>query len=308
MLKNLGLRKLAVSMVSLFLIGIIYLMPSKDNVSISESVNYIDPENLRTVYLLDNNNYLAEVSAFISSNQVEEEIKEKLEIMTIGIKDDKKHKDFKGILPLNTKINSVTVKDGECTVDFSKELLDVKKEDEEHLIEAIVFAITSTDKIDKVRITVENESLIKLPSGKKIPEILDRSYGINKIYDINSISNLTKTTIYFSSNASGLNYYVPVTKVSNNNEEKVLVIVSELKSSILYQSNLTSYLNSKAKLKKYEKEEEVMKLTFDDKIFESIYDKNILEEVVYSVGKSIKENYDVNEVMFYVEDELITKF
>ena len=47
---------------------------------------------------------------------------------------------------------------------------------------------------------------------------------------------------------------------------------------------------------------------FNDKIFYSMYDKNILEEVVYTIGKSVKDNYDVNEVVFYVGDEVITKY
>ena len=33
--------------------------------------------------------------------------------------------------------------------------------------------------------------------------------------------------------------------------------------------------------------------------------QNILEEVEYSISLSVKDNYDVNEVIFYVDDNLI---
>ena len=105
-----------------------------------------------------------------------------------------------------------------------------------------------------------------------------------------------------------MEYYVPVTKINNSNDEKVNIIVNELKSSILYQSNLSSYLNSKVELQKYEKEKEVMNLTFNDKIFDNIYDNNILEEVVYTIGRSVIDSYeDVSEVVFNVNDKEILK-
>ena len=141
-----------------------------------------------------------------------------------------------------------------------------------------------------------------------LPSVLDRSYGINKDYDINSLYGLTKTTIYYTSKQDDLTYYVPVTKITNDETEKVTIIVNELKSSLLYQSNLSSYLSSKAELKKFEKIEDVMTLTFNDKIFDSIYDQNILEEVSYTIGMSVLENYDVSKVSFYVDDKEILVF
>ena len=177
------------------------------------------------------------------------------------------------------------------------------------MVEAIIYTLTSESEVKEVILKVEGKVLERLPnSNKLLPNVFDRSYGINKNYDINNLYDLTKTTVYYIGEDSGNSYYVPVTKVTNSNDDKISVIVSELKSSILYQSNLSSYLNSKAELINYEKEENVMKLTFNDKIFYSMYDKNILEEVVYTIGKSVKDNYNVDEVMFYVGDEMITKY
>ncbi len=309
MLKKMSLRKIAVTSVSLFLVAIIYLFPSNDKLNINKSISYVDEEDFEVVYLIDKNNYVSEVSIALDNDVFEEKLKEKLEILTDNKKSDKLPKGFKSVIPGNTKVLSLEVKDDIVTVDFSKELLSVSSMDEEKLIEAIVYTLTEEESISKVIIKVEGKVLERLPnSNKLLPNVLDRTYGINKNYDINNLYNLTKTTIYYSGEEDGIKYYVPVTKITNNNDEKVTVIVNELKSSLLYQSNLSSYLSNKAQLKKYELEEEVMNLTFNDKIFDSIYDKNILEEVVYTIGKSIKENYNVKSVVFYVDDDEITSF
>lgn len=309
MLKKMSLRKIAVTSVSLFLVAIIYLFPSNDKLNINKSISYVDEEDFEVVYLIDKNNYVSEVSIALDNDVFEEKLKEKLEILTDNKKSDKLPKGFKSVIPGNTKVLSLEVKDDIVTVDFSKELLSVSSMDEEKLIEAIVYTLTEEESISKVIIKVEGKVLERLPnSNKLLPNVLDRTYGINKNYDINNLYNLTKTTIYYSGEEDGIKYYVPVTKITNNNDEKVTVIVNELKSSLLYQSNLSSYLSNRAQLKKYELEEEVMNLTFNDKIFDSIYDKNILEEVVYTIGKSIKENYNVKSVVFYVDDDEITSF
>ena len=203
----------------------------------------------------------------------------------------------------------MNVKDNLCTIDFSKEFLSISASLEEKLIEAVVYTLTSESEITEVIIKVEGSILERLPnSNKLLPNKFDRSYGINKEYDINSLYDLTKTTIYYVGEDEGDTYYVPVTKINNDNSEKISIIVNELKSSLLYQSNLGSYLSSKATLEDYKVEEEVMKLTFNDKIFDSMYDKNILEEVVYTIGKSVKENYSVSKVIFYVDDKEVTEF
>ena len=70
---------------------------------------------------------------------------------------------------------------------------------------------------------------------------------------------------------------------------------------------MTEFLNFNTKLEKYELKDNNMYLTFNDYILDSIEDKNILEEVIYSISLSISDNYNVNEVVFMIGDEEITK-
>ncbi len=98
------------------------------------------------------------------------------------------------------------------------------------MIEAIIYSLTEIKDIKKIKILVEGKPLTNLPnSNKKLPEYLDKSYGINKIYNIDSIKETTKTTIYYLSKNKDYYYYVPVTKVSNEKTERVEIIIKELK-------------------------------------------------------------------------------
>ena len=80
-----------------------------------------------------------------------------------------------------------------------------------------------------------------------------------------------------------------------------------MKSSLVFESNLSSYLASSVELEDYEIKENTMNLTFNNKIFDDLDSKKILEEVKYPISLSIKDNYDVDEVVFYVSDEEILK-
>lgn len=308
MLKRFGFRKLAVTTTALFVIGLLYFFPTKE-LNVNKNITYYEESDFSEVFLLDKNNFVSEVSVISNETDLIEKLKNKMELLIKKDNNEKVPSSFKGVIPSDTKVLSLSVENNICTIDFSKEILNVTNLMEEKMVEAIIYTLTSESEVKEVILKVEGKVLERLPnSNKLLPNVFDRSYGINKNYDINDLYDLTKTTVYYIGEDSGNSYYVPVTKVTNSNDDKISVIVSELKSSILYQSNLSSYLNSKAELINYEKEENVMKLTFNDKIFYSMYDKNILEEVVYTIGKSVKDNYNVDEVMFYVGDEMITKY
>ena len=136
--------------------------------------------------MLDNNNYLARTSVVVDNSDIELKAKELIDIL---IKDSKNENripsGFRGIIPSSTEILSLEYKDGIIKVNFSKELLDVKKEYEEKVIEAIIYTLTSIDDVKKVIIYIDGDILIKLPQTKiMLPSILDRSYGINKEYSL----------------------------------------------------------------------------------------------------------------------------
>lgn len=308
MLKKLGLRKLAVTTSALFIIGLIYLFPSNnEELKIEKNITYIEPDEIYEVYLVDQNDYVSMVTLPLDSTELIDILKEKIEYLIIdGKKQEEVPNGFKPIIPEGTEILDLKVEENTVTINFNENIKNIRQEDEEKMIEAIVYTLTNESNIDKVYIKINGETLERLPnSNKLLPIPLDRGYGINKFYDFNSLYGLTKTTIYYVSNNGDLTYYIPVTKVTNDDREKITVIIDELKSNVIYQSNLSSYLNANAELEEYEIIEDAMHLSFNDKIFDSLINQNILEEVEYSISLSVKDNYDVNEVIFYVNDNLI---
>ena len=155
-----------------------------------------------------------------------------------------------------------------------------------------------------VSILVEWDNIEEYPNSKeKINKILDKRIGINKNYDITSLNNINRVVIYYLENINDDLYYVPVTKYVNDDREKINIIIEELASSYIYESNLMSYLNSNVSLLEYEEKENIMSLNFNDYLFDG--NDKVLEEVLYSIAYSVFDNYDVSMVSFEVNGEII---
>ena len=52
---------------------------------------------------------------------------------------------------------------------------------------------------------------------------------------------------------------------------------------------------------------DILKLNFDESIYNDKNSNNILEEVIYTISLSANDNYDVEEVVFLVNDAEIYK-
>lgn len=298
---------------ALFALFLICLIPNTDEKvlkNIEQELNYINyTPNKSEIFLMDVNGYLARTTISINSNDVEGKAKEILETLIKGSAGESKVPNgFVGIIPSETKILSIEYKNNVLKVNFSKDILDIKKEMEEKLIEAICYNLTSIDGVDKIIIYVEGDILTKLPqTGINLPATLDRSFGINKEYNINSTKDLNMVTIYYITKYNNNEYYVPVTKYLNDDREKIQIIVDELTSSSTYNSNLMSYLNSNAKLLTISESVDSLDLVFNSYIFSDATEKEILEEVIYTICLSVRDNYDVETVSFQIEDEEIYK-
>lgn len=313
MLKEKSIRKILVSSVSLFAILLIYLIP-KDEIqtldNVKQELEYVNT-NVQTneIFLLNNHNMLAKTKIVVDSEDIESKAKEIINILIEGgIGENKIPSGFKSLLPSETKILSLKYENNLLKVNFSKDLLNISKEYEEKIIEALVFTLTEIDGIENIIIYIEGNILSKLPQTNIIlPSTLNRDFGINKQYDFESINDLTSVTIYYIDSYNDNFYYVPVTKYINDDREKITIVIEELTSSLNYNTNLMSFLNSNTKLLAVEQTIDTLDLTFNSYIFNSLEDKKILEEVIYTICLSIKDNYDVEEVVFKVNDEEIYK-
>lgn len=315
MLKKISIRKLIISFSALFTLFLIYLIPNNENdknklEDIPQELEYVNNDLVTSsVFLLDSYNMLGKTEVPVSSKDIESLAKELLEVLINGgANEDRIPNGFKSILPSDTKILSLKYDKDLIKVDFSKELLNTSKEMEEKVVEAIVYTLTSINGVNKVIIYVDGNILTKLPQTKiNLPSTLDRSFGINKEYDINSIKDINQVTIYYVNKNNDNYYYVPVTKYLNDDRDKIKIVIDELSGNSIYNTNLMSFLNSNAELISSEKKDDLMHLNFNEYIFSDIEEKNILEEVIYTISLSVCDNYDVKGVVFNVENEEIYK-
>lgn len=299
MIKKYTINKICVTSVSLFLLLMFYLVPStpESEVKIDKSIG--DKKEV-VVYLMDKDYYLGRMIEYASYDNIVDLVNKKLDILING---SDELNSFSPIIPKNTKVNSIKVNKNNIYIDFSKDILNVSKYNEELMIESIIYTITDINGIDNIYLSINKEPLKILPkSNKEIPYPLNRGYGINKKYDLDSLNNITKTTVYFNKSYDDVEYLVPITKVMNTTSEKIDIIIEELKSIVNAQYNLNSYIPNNLEVVSHEVNDDKMNLIFN----EFILDKEklvVLEEVKYAIAQSIFDNYNVKEVVFSTKEK-----
>lgn len=313
MLMKISIRKITVATLALGALLLLYLMPVSDDINyeLSREVSeYVYTNSIDVIYLMDSNDYIARTTIRGCDCDILEKAKNVIQGLIIeGENNNVIPNGFKAIIPSGTEVLELNLENKILNINFSRELLDINKEYEEKMIEAIVYSLTSIDGIDKVIIKVEGEVLTKLPNSNKIlSTILDKSYGINKSYDLVSTNDIESYTVYYVSNFNDNKYYVPITKyINSNKQDKIKVIIDELATSPIYETNLMSYLNSNINLIDYSLDDKTISLNFNDSILSDNTSDKILEEVIYTIGLSVMDNFSVEEVSILVNDEEIYK-
>lgn len=308
MLKKQIFKKSLITTAVLFSVFLMCLMPNKKlQKNMKQELSYVDDNlNKQVIYLLDSNNMIARTSVVMDNQDITLKAKELLNILIEDSSGENKiPSGFKGLIPSNTEILSIEYKNNLIKVNFNEYLLDVKKENEEKVIEAIIYTLTSIKEIKQVIIYINGDLLTILPKSKiNLPSTLDRSYGINKEYDLKTYKDVNKVTVYYLNKYNDNYYYVPVTKYLNDGREKIEIIIDQLANS---NNKLMSFLNNNTTLVSKRIEDKTMYLVFNQYIFDDFDSQNILEEVIYSINLSIDDNYDVEQVVFEYNDREIYK-
>ncbi len=306
MLRTKAIRKIFLTTLTLFILLTVFTITNYKNENVLRTnLEIEDIAGLKTnvIYLLNDEGLLVQDRVLLDGSSVEEKIEKLLINLTEGSTGSFAD-GLSKVIPKGTVVNNVMVGNKYVTIDFSKELLNVSEEKEKSMITAIVYSVMDLDDFLGVSILVEGDNLEEYPNSKeKINKILDKSIGINKNYDITSFNNINKVVIYYLENINDNLYYVPVTKYVNDDREKVNIIVEELASSYIYESNLMSFLNSNVSLIEYEEKDNIMSLNFNDYLFDG--NDKVLEEVLYSIAYSVFDNYDVSMVSFEVNGEIV---
>lgn len=310
MIKRFSIKKISKYTIILLVVFLFYLFPEKESYNLDMKVSKNVNINYHDIYLIDKNNYIAKTNIQVSSLKKDLLVDEIIELLKIdGKYQDKIPNGFRALLPCDTKLLGKEINNDMIILNFNSSLLDTRVENEEKIIESLIYSITSIDGINKVQIQIDGKPIDKLPkTGINIDKELTREYGINKIYDIDNIKGITKVTIYYINKKNNNDiYYIPVTKYINSDKDKIKIIIDELTSKFSFESNLMSYLNYNAKLINYNLSENEIDLNFNEYLFDSKQNQKVLEEVIYSISYSVMDNYKVNKVNFFINNEKITK-
>ena len=296
MIKLFSIRKILIASLLLLVALILYSYPEELDDNVIE--NKYDSIH---IYLIDSNNYVAMTSIISKENDFEYKLKTIIDGLTIG--SNNIPKGFSSIIPRDTKLIDYSLNEGLLKVNFSKEFLNVGVEDEDRMIQSIVYSLTTLDDVDKVMIFVEGSILDKLPnSHKRLDTYLDRSYGINKVIDIDKLSGSSCVTIYYLGKN---NSFVPVSYITNDNDDKIEIIVNSLKTNRFNSSNLSSHLDYQVELMNYERVDDEFFLNFSDSLLSSVYDGKLKEEVKYALSYSIFDTFNVENVVFMINSNKI---
>lgn len=298
MLRKKIIRKIYFTTLIVFVLFVISSFTINKNIS-NIKVEY--QTNLSGIYLLDDNGYLLEVNVVIKDN-----LMDSIPIIINNLKSSNRHySGLKGVIPNNTVLNNIKLKDGILTLDFNEELLNVNQDYEEKVIESIVYSFLNFKEINGVTITINGNTLTHLPkSNIKLNDILTKEFGINKEYSITSMKDIQKVILYYYEEKDNNKYYVPVTKYLNSEDDKIKIIIDNLKNDYLSKTNLMSYLNEKVKLEKYEYQNKIVTLTFANVLDFSM--DTLEEEVIYTLANSILDSTDIEKVIFMQNNSIIT--
>lgn len=305
MLKKSIIRRITITTLALLIFLITYLFPTQEETEqFKQTLNYNDIKQ-SAVYLIDDEQLVSRVNVMVNNSDTIKKMKEIINLLTLNSKESEYlPTPFCGLIPTGTTLKSLSLENGLLKLDFSKELLNTTKENERKMIEAIVYSLTELEEVKNILIFVEGEQLTELPFSKeKLPTLLDKNFGINKVFEIDSIKDTKKTTIYYGSKTEEVFYYVPITYVSNTNQEKVEIIIEKLKTSPLYESNLISYLNANAEITDYQIKENEIKLSFNKYLLDDLDNSNVIEEVQYTIFLSLRDTYNIETVEFDIQNE-----
>lgn len=270
-IKKYLIKKIAITTMSLFLLLLFILIPTKSNIKPTKT----KPINNKIIYLLDNDNYTSRVSYYYDELTIKEEIINRINILKNGLDN------FKSVIPKYVKLIDVKIEKNNVYLNFNKKFLNIKNI--KKTLECITYSLCEIDGIDNIYISVDNKMMDGMPLNKKI--------GINEEYNLDSFNDVDKTIIFFSKN----DYYVPITKINNGKNEKIETIIKELKSSANSVNNLSGFLTNDVELISYNINKDKIELVFNKILFD--------DKIKFILSASVFSNYNASELAIYDKDK-----
>lgn len=276
--------------------------------SMSEVISS-QPENSRStvLYYKDNENFLVPVMRYIP--------KEDLGIAKTAISaliyspetaQDLNAAGLIPTIPMGTKINGAVIKDnGLAIIDFSKEFLNFSSQKAEELgIKAVVYTLTEFPNIKSVEIRVDGRMVEEMPQGTVAESGMKRT-EINLQAVENLGEKLSKVVVYYHKKGSGsYSYFVPVTKLVSDIENKAEAAINALLEGPLEKSSLNNPFPEDTRLLGVQVNNGTAYVNFSEQILTKKGDKAAENAMIKAVALTLKEFPEVSKAKIFVNGKI----
>ena len=289
-------------------VGALVFSNNDDGLKQSFVVDVKHDQTYRKVYMLDNDNYLVPLTfAFDSKELLADDIR--YVISMLRDESTLTSKGYHTLLNDNVKIQAIELENNILNIDFSKEFNEHDVNKEEQIIESLTWTLMQYDEVNGLTISVDGVKLETLPqSGIVLPDVLDKTIGINKYYDTTgNIYNTTSITVFYEKENFGETVYVPVTRRVLEEENEKMSVFNAMFEDISVMSGLrrieTFDLIDEESVINFEDSEIKLSLISDALMEEGIIDNEIYELLVMTYS-------DLNDIQvsftFEVEAEVVS--
>lgn len=211
------------------------------------------------------------------------------------------------IIPSNTEIIGMTIRDGLCKVDFSNPFTNISgKSEEEKLIQSIVYTLTEFPTVEEVQFMVEGDTLGQMPFGTEVSGPLRRE-NINFLGE----KPASDTVLVYYENTDQMNpMFVPVTKpievIDDISDANILDVLDSLMIGPPTESGLQSRIPANTKVIGLEITDSIAEVHLSEEILELSEDDNTFDRAVQTIALTIKEYYrNLTGVKIYVNGKAI---
>lgn len=196
------------------------------------------------------------------------------------------------IIPANTEIKGMSIKDGLCKVDFSKEFTNYfSKAEEDALVKSVIYVLTEFPTVDKVQLMIEGKTPESLEFGTNTQTAMSRDY-INYVSETPSEDAVV---VYFEGTSNGLeSYFLPITKAVAKQDASEVNVLDAL--DVLVQGppegyDLYSEIPKGTRVVSVDINNSVACINLTEEMLEVADNQNALSKVAKSFGLTVREQY-----------------
>ena len=210
---------------------------------------------------------------------------------------------LEAVLPKETEVKGINIKDGTATVDFSKGFLSYDAAQEEEMLSAITWTLTGFDSVKRVDIQVNGHPLEVMPKKKTPAQNLTRQSGINlELAEGVNIGRSMPVILYFLGQLPDNSVvYVPVTRMVNQNDDLEKIVLNELVKGPKQGTKLSSALAATTQINSVKLQGDTVSADFGEQLLQHGDEQKVSADAIRTIVLSLTENTVAKKVKISVD-------